>query len=96
MIVSFGSKSAEDIYHGFDSKEARRIPQTVWPVAQRKLDMINSANVISDLRVPPGNRLEALKGNYKGKFSIRANQQYRIVFEFREGNAYEVDIMDYH
>jgi proteic killer suppression protein len=96
MIVDFGSKTAGDIYHGIDSKEARQIPVTVWPVAQRKLDMVNSANVISDLRVPPGNRLEALKGERKGKFSIRINQQYRVIFEFREGNAYKVDMVDYH
>ena len=96
MIKSFGSKGTKDLFHGIPSREARRIPQTIWRVAWRKLDMLNAAVQLEDLRVPPGNRLEALKGEKKGKYSIRINDQYRIVFTFKEGNASEVEIMDYH
>ncbi|MBI4970400.1 MAG: type II toxin-antitoxin system RelE/ParE family toxin [Candidatus Omnitrophica bacterium] len=96
MIKSFGTKGTEDTYHGIDSKEARKIPQTLWKPVCRKLDMINAAVDPNDLRVPPGNRLEPLKGNLKGKYSIRVNDQYRIVFEFREGNAFRIEITDYH
>ena len=96
MIITFYSESIRDIYDGLESKHARRIPQTIWKVAQRKLDMLNAAHSINDLRSPPANRLESLKGNLKGKYSIRINDQYRLVFEFRDGNAYEVNIIDYH
>lgn len=96
MIVSFGSRSTEDIYHGVISRAALKIPQNIWPVAVRKLDLLNAAAVLSDLKVPPANRLEALKGALKGKWSIRVNDQYRIVFVFKDGNAYNVEITDYH
>ncbi len=96
MIITFLSEATRDVYDGKESKQARRIPQFIWGVAQRKLDMLNAAHLLNDLRSPPANRLEALKGNLKGKYSIRINDQYRIVFEFRDGNAYEVEIVDYH
>ena len=96
MLKSFASKTAEDLYHGNDSREARKIPQTVWKAAFRKLDMLNSAFELKDLKVPPANRLEALKGRLKGKYSIRINDQYRITFRFERNNAYEVTIEDYH
>lgn len=96
MIKGFGSKGTEDIYHGENSREARRIPQTIWKVACRKLDMLNAAIQLEDLKAPPGNRLEMLKGNLKGKYSIRINDQYRILFAFKDGNAFEVEIADYH
>ena len=96
MIIRFKTKGTEDVFHGTVSREALKIPQNLWPAASRKLDMLNAAGSISDLRVPPGNRLESLKGSLKGKWSIRVNQQFRIVFEFRDGNAYEVEIVDYH
>ena len=96
MIITFLSETTRDIYDGLESKQARKVPQNIWKVAQRKLDLLNAANVLSDLKVPPANRLEALKGNLKGKYSIRVNDQYRLVFEFRDGNAYEVEIVDYH
>lgn len=96
MIKSFGSKGTEDIYHGVDSREARKIPQTVWRVSWRKLDMLNAAIRLEDLKAPPGNRLEALRGDKRGQHSIRINDQYRIVFSFRDSNAYDVEITDYH
>ncbi len=96
MIKSFGSKGTEDIYHGVDSREARKIPQTIWNVACRKLDMLSAAIRLEDLKAPPGNRLEALKGDKKGRYSIRINDQYRIIFAFKDGNVYEVEITDYH
>ncbi len=96
MIASFGSKATEDIYHGFDTKEARKIPQTCWISACRKLDILNSAAGLIDLKSPPGNRFHPLKGDLKGKYSISVNDQYRIIFVFKDGNAYEVEIIDYH
>jgi proteic killer suppression protein len=95
-IAGFADATTADIYHGIDSKAARRIPKGAWPAARRKLDMINAALAPQDLRSPPGNRLEKLKGNLAGKFSIRVNDQYRIVFAFDGGNATEVQIVDYH
>lgn len=96
MIVTFGDKSTEAVYHGFDSKGARAIAQTIWRVARRKLDMLDAAASVNDLKAPPANRLEVLKGGLKGKCSIRINDQYRLVFAFKDGNAYEVEITDYH
>ena len=96
MIINFKSQTTNDIYDGTNSKEARKIPQTTWKVAQRKLDMINAAVGISDLKVPPGNKLEALKGGLDGFHSIRVNDQYRIIFRFKDSNAYDVKITDYH
>lgn len=96
MIITFLSEATRDIYDGLESKQARRIPQTIWRVAQRKLDLLNAAHSLIDLKSPPANRLEGLKGDLKGKYSIRINDQYRIIFEFRDGNAYEVEIVDYH
>ncbi|MBF0489819.1 MAG: type II toxin-antitoxin system RelE/ParE family toxin [Candidatus Omnitrophica bacterium] len=96
MIITFLSEATRDIYDGLESKQARRMPQTIWKVAQRKLDMLNAAYSLNDLKSPPANRLEVLKGHLKGKYSIRINDQYRLVFEFRDGNAYEVEIVDYH
>mgnify|MGYP001562068028 CR=1 FL=1 len=96
MIVDFKSKAAQDIYDGISSKDARKFPQTIWPVAQRKLDMLNAAVTLKDLSVPPANRLESLRGTLKDKYSIRINDQYRIVFGFKDGNAYDVEIVDYH
>lgn len=86
----------EDIYNGITSKEARKFPGEVRGVAERKLDMIDAAAEILDLRVPPSNRLEKLKGDRIGQFSIRINDQYRICFQFTQGNATGVEIVDYH
>lgn len=96
MIINFKSQTTQDIYDGTNSKEARKIPQTVWKAAQRNLDMINAAVGISDLRVPPGNKLEALKGDSDGFHSIRINDRYRLIFRFKDSNAYDVKITDYH
>jgi len=96
VIVSFGDKATQDVFDDANSKAARAIPKTVWKVAQRKLDLLNAAHLIEDLRVPPGNRLEALTGDLAGHWSIRVNDQYRIVFRWQDGQASDVRIIDYH
>lgn len=96
MIISIKDDITSDIYNGINSKAARTIPNTIWPAAQRKLDMINAAHEVVDLRIPPGNRLEALEGKLQGRFSIRINGQYRIIFKIENGNASEVQVVDYH
>lgn len=96
MIVSFGDKTTRDIYDGVNSKEARKIPKRLWSLVTRKLDMLNAAHDLLDLSSPPGNRLEALKGNKKGFHSIRVNDQYRVIFQWVAGNAREVRVTDYH
>ena len=96
MILNFADKTTEDIFNGLDSKAARNIPQMAWNVAARKLDMLNAAYDLRDLRVPPASRLEALKGTWAGCHSIRINDQYRVVFQWADGNAKDVLITDYH
>ena len=96
VIVSFRDKTTRDIFDGAYTKEARRIPKPLWPVAVRKLDMIQAANELRDLLAPPGNRLEPLKGKLKEFHSIRINDQYRIIFRWSAGAAHEVRITDYH
>lgn len=96
MISSFGDKATADLYHGADSREARRIPRDIWSVVRRKLDMINAAKTIEDLRIPPNNKLHALKKELVGKWAIRVNDQFRVVFRFANGQATEVVVTDYH
>lgn len=96
MIQTFADATTADLFHGGNTKAARAITKAIWPVARRKLDMINAAAAVADLRVPPGNQLEALKGDQAGRFSIRVNQQYRITFRFENGHAFEVRCEDYH
>ena len=96
MILSFGNRATEDLFNGIDSKAARSIPKAIWPIVARKLDLLNAAHDLRDLRVPPGNRLEGLKGRWKGNHSIRVNNQYRIVFQWTDGNAHQVVMTDYH
>ena len=96
MIDSFGDKGTEDLFHGRKTKRTRRFPPELLAVALRKLDMINAAHEIGDLKAPSANRLEALKGDLKGCHSIRINDQFRIVFRWSEGKAAEVRIVDYH
>jgi toxin HigB-1 len=96
MILNFKDRTTEDIYNGEDTKAARYLPRTIWKVAARKLDMVNAARNIQDLKIPPGNRLELLKGHWKGWYSVRINDQFRIVFQWSEGNAKDVVIVDYH
>ena len=96
MIRTFADAATADVFHGENTKAARAIDPTIWPVARRKLDMVNAATAIMDLRVPPNNRLEALKGDQAGRCSIRVNRQYRITFRFEGGHAFEVRCEDYH
>ncbi len=96
MIISFKSKGTRDIFHGISSKESRKIPKAIWRVCQRKLDMLNAAVSIKDLKIPPANKLKVLKGDLNGFYSIRVNDQYRIIFHFENGNVYDVEITDYH
>ena len=95
MIGSLADKATEDIFHGRDSREARSIPKALWAVARRKLDALN-AHTLEDLRVPPANRLKKLRGDLAGRYSIRVNQQYRIVFRFENAVASQVKLTDYH
>lgn len=95
-IESFADDPTRDVFDGSATKAARKVPQNIWKVAQRKLDMINAASRLQDLTVPPSNRLERLKGKLKGRHSIRINDQWRIIFRWADGNADEVQIVDYH
>ena len=96
VIRGFADKLTQDLYHGKNSKDARRIPKSIWKVVQRRLDLLNRATSLRDLRVPPNNRLEKLRGDLEGLHSIRVNDQYRIVFAFRDGDAHDVQLLDYH
>jgi proteic killer suppression protein len=96
VIASFGDAATEALFHGESRKVLRRLPNDIRSTAVRKLDMLNAARQLGDLRAPPGNRLEALKGDLKGKHSIRVNQQWRIVFRWEAGDAHHVEIVDYH
>lgn len=93
MISSFKDKEAERIWRGEFSK---RLPREIQEVARRKLRMLNAARSVQDLRVPPANRLEALRGSRAGQFSIRVNDQWRICFRYSAGQASDVEIVDYH
>jgi proteic killer suppression protein len=97
VIVTFRDEATEDVFDGRDTKKARKAcPQDLWRVARRKLDQINQAAELNDLRVPPGNRLEELKGGRKGQYSVRINEQYRVCFAWTERGAERVEIVDYH
>ena len=93
MIRSFNDKEAEKIWAGEVSK---RLPGDIQAVARRKLRMLNNAGTLEDLRIPPANRLEALKGGRKGQHSIRINDQWRICFVWKGDDAFNVEIVDYH
>ena len=96
MIVSFGDRATEDLYHNRPTNRARRFPQDVVGLALVKLDMLNGSAAVLDLRSPPGNRLEALKGDLKGFRSIRVNDQWRLVFRWEGNTALDVRLMDHH
>jgi proteic killer suppression protein len=93
MIRSFRDSETQRV---FGRKGSRRLPANVQRATLRKLAMLDAAETLNDLRVPPGNRLERLHGHREGQHSIRINQQWRICFRWRDGDAYEVEIVDYH
>ncbi len=93
MIKTFADRETEKLYL---TGKSRKFPLAVCKIGIRKLDYLNAATKLEDMRVPPGNRLKALKGKYEGKYSIRINDQYRIVFRFVDSDAYDVEITDYH
>ena len=97
MIQSFKNQGTEDIFNGKNTKEARNLcPRTLWNIATRKLDQLDSVESVEELRVPPGNMFEPLKGNRKKEYSIRINNQYRICFKWSETGPNSVEITDYH
>jgi len=93
MIVSFGSKDTEKIWNG---ERVKKLPIDIQQVGRRKLRMLNNSQDVGDLRIPPSNHLEKLSGNYKDFYSIRINDQWRIIFRWENDHAFEVEIMDYH
>lgn len=96
MILSFSDAATEDLYQGHQTARIRRFPAEIIPAALRKMDMLARAHALIDLRAPPGNRLEALKGDRLGFFSIRINDQWRLVFRWEGNDARDVAIVDYH
>ena len=93
MIKSFADSETEKV---FCREFSQRLPGDIQPVALRKLRMLNNAHTTNDLRSPPANRLEKLRGQREGQYSIRINDQWRVCFEWRDGDAHDVEIVDYH
>lgn len=93
MILSFGSKDTQKIW---DGERVKKIPNEIQEIGRRKLRMLNNSQNLTDLQIPPSNKLEKLKGNLKDFYSIRINDQWRIVFKWNSGNASEVEMIDYH
>ena len=96
MIKSFRSNVAEAIYDGVATRNTRKIPGHLHKIVARKLDQLNAAVILEDLKAPPNNKLEKLKGDLLGFYSIRVNDQYRVIFRWQHKDAYDVDIVDYH
>jgi proteic killer suppression protein len=97
MIVSFGSKGSEDIFNGINSQDARKtLPSSLWRIAARKLDQLDSVIELKELMIPPGNHLESLSGDRKGQYSVRINDQFRICFTWTQNGPDGVEIVDYH
>jgi toxin HigB-1 len=97
MIQSFKNAGTEDIFNGENTKGARKIcPNSLWKIAARKLDQIDSVTALQELKILPGNQLEALSGDRKGQYSIRLNDQYRICFIWTDSGPDQVEIVDYH
>ena len=96
VIRTLADGATRDIWNGVNSKAARGIPRELWPIVRRKLDQIDAVPRLDDLRVPPGNRLHALTGNRRGWHAVRVNDQYRIVFRFEGGDAFDVRCTNYH
>jgi proteic killer suppression protein len=94
--VSFADEATAALFHGERGKVIRGLPPEIRSAATRKLDMLNAAHELRDLLAPPGNHLEALRGNLQGKHSIRVNDQWRVVFRWESGDAHDVEIVDYH
>lgn len=93
MMTGFRDRETERIWQGTPS---RRLPASIQRIARRKLRMLNNARHLDDLRIPPGNRLEALKGRRKGQYSLHINDQWRLCFRWAAGHAHDVEIVDYH
>jgi len=93
MIKTFRDKETEKV---FNRQISSKLPQDIQRVARKRLVILDAAVELNDLRTPPGNRLEALKGNRKGQHSVRINAQWRICFKWRDGDAYDAEITDYH
>jgi len=93
MILSFRSKETENIWKG---TRVNKLPNEIQETGRRKLRMLNNSNNLTDLKVPPSNKLEKLKGRLKDFYSIRINDQWRIIFKWNNGNTFEVEIVDYH
>ena len=97
MILSFANTATEDVFDGVNSAEARKLlPRELLRIAFRKLDQLNASDRLDDLKIPPGNRPELLKGDRKGQYSIRINDQYRICFVWTKEGPDSVEIVDYH
>jgi proteic killer suppression protein len=96
MLLTFDGVATEDLFHGRDTKAARKFDKRLWPIIRRKLDMLNAAHSLEDLKSPPGNELHALKEDQEGRSAIRVNEKYRITFRFADGSAYEVRVENYH
>jgi len=96
VILSFADRATQSLFEGGPRSDARRIPKDIHTTTLRKLDMLNAAHELLDLRVPPGNRLEALKGDLAGLHSIRVNDQWRILFRWTNAGPAEVRLIDYH
>jgi proteic killer suppression protein len=97
VIRSFADAATEDLFNGIDSRRARAAcPPVLWPVVRRKLAQLNRVRTLRELSAPPGNRMEALRGNRVGQHSIRVNQQYRVCFRWEDRYADEVEVTDYH
>ena len=97
MIRSFADVGTEDVFNGKNTKQARKTcPRELWAVAGRKLDQLDSVSRLDELRIPPGNRLEALSGDRRGQHSIRINDQYRVCFVWTDAGAADVEVLDYH
>lgn len=97
VVRNFRDQATEDLFNGRNTKAARqRLPRSLWRVAARRLDALDQAEILDDLRVPPGNRLEALRGDRRGQHSIRINEQFRICFRWTESGPIDVEVVDYH
>lgn len=97
MIRSFRNQGTEDLFNGKNTKAARRLcPVSLWRIAGRKFDQLDSVTSLDELRVPPGNQLEALSGDRTGQYSIRINNQYRICFKWIDGSPEDAEVVDYH